>query len=866
MKKLIFIMITCIAGFSVQSQTVLFDENFDGATVGLSSSSTQGTGSWSLNSNLSSSGTMSDSAVVGLNDTLILTSDSFSTSAYSFVSLKFSQICKIDFFDEGKIQYSTDNGSSWTTLKSSDYNGTGSLTADAFSSTSYNIWNSLDATAIPTSTWWQNESYNLDATAGFANVRIRFLLIDTDNSGAFGNYGWLIDDIEVLGSTCELVEPTISQKGTVYQGTIFSKGPFEIKASVFDASGVKEVKLTYAKNSGTPDTINMVLNTTTSFYEATIPTVSFGDTIDYSIYAIDSSACGNKGELFNNFISKTSPPPVCVGTSVTSYDYSETFSSFVAGNGRTTVGTLRNNWENETGTADSHDWWVYDRAPRSRRFGTGPNADHSANDANFMYVEASNPHSSTTAILNSPCYDFSNLLAPTFSFWYHMYGPAMGELHVDIFFGGVWKLDVMPAIVGDKGDTWFKREIDLSAYAGNVVKLRFRALVGNNWGSDIAIDDIEITEPIRDDIEVLSVVSPGVLGCPGSSTESLTIELLNNGLLDIDTIPVAYRINNGSIVVDTVFSNLVPMGTINHTFQQTFDMSSSGVYDIDTWVDLPMDGVASNDSIISYSISTTNRASQFPDTTDFDNFDAVSGSVLSDGWMNDDVDYWFTETGSTGSLNTGPTSDNTSGSGNYIYMEANGFPAGNSETSIISKCYDILNLNKPEASVYYNMYGADMGELHFDLYINGFLIKDISPSISGDQGTGWKLKTIDLSLFKGDVRLVFRGVVGSGFRSDIAIDDLIVYDKQPVGVSEIESLEEADWNLFPNPVSQVLSVQAKEFLGAELTIYDAIGKQLHTETITNERSNIDVSHLKDGVYFISILTEKGMQSKKFLKH
>lgn len=866
MKKFIYLMITCLAGFSVHSQTVIFDEDFDGTTIDLTSTSTQGTGSWSLNSNYSNSGSKSDSAVVGLNDSLILTTDSFNTSAYTFLSLKFSQICKIDFFDEGKVQYSTDNGSTWTTLKSADYNGSGSLTADAFSSTSYNIWDALNASAVPASTWWRDESFNLDAAAGFTDVRIRFLLIDTDNSGAFGNYGWLLDDIEVVGSTCELVEPTISLQGTVFQGTVFSKGPFDIQASVTDASGVKEVKLAYEKNSGIPDTLTMVLNTSNMLYEATIPSVNFGDTIDYTVFAIDSSNCENKGELSNNFISKTSPPPVCVGTSVTSYDYSETFSSFVAGNGRTTVGTLRNNWENATGTADTHDWWVYDQATRSRRFGTGPNADHSANDANYMFVEASGTFNNETAILNTPCYDFTNLLAPTFSFWYHMYGPAMGELHLDIYFAGAWILDVTPAIIGDKGDAWIKRDVNLSAYAGSVVKLRFRAITGINWGSDIAIDDIEIVEPIRDDIEVLSVVSPGVLGCPGSSTESLTIELTNNGLIDIDTIPLGYRINNGSVVIDTLFSNLIPGATINHTFQQTFDMSSSGVYDIDAFADLSGDGVASNDSILGYSISTTNRASVFPDTTDFDNFDAVSGNVVLDGWMNDETDYWFAETGSTGSSNTGPTADNTSGTGNYVYMEANGFPIGKTEATIISKCFDILNLNKPEATVYYNMYGADMGELHFDIYINGFLIKDISPSIAGDQGTAWKMKTIDLSLFKGDIRLAFRGTVGVGFRSDIAIDDLRVYDKQPVGVTGIQSSDDLSWSLYPNPVNQILSIEAGKYLGAELIIHDAIGKQILVQRISNETSKIDVSSLKNGIYFISINSENGIESKKFIKN
>ena len=56
----------------------------------------------------------------------------------------------------------------------------------------------------------------------------------------------------------------------------------------------------------------------------------------------------------------------------------------------------------------------------------------------------------------------------------------------------------------------------------------------------------------------------------------------------------------------------------------------------------------------------------FPWTHDFDN-----GVGLTNWTTNDDGD-WLLNSGSTPSFNTGPQGDNTTGNGNYWYVEASG--------------------------------------------------------------------------------------------------------------------------------------------------------------------------------------------------
>lgn len=68
----------------------------------------------------------------------------------------------------------------------------------------------------------------------------------------------------------------------------------------------------------------------------------------------------------------------------------------------------------------------------------------------------------------------------------------MGVLHLDVFVVDTWIEDVMTPIVGNQGDQWQEQIVDLSAFVGDVIKLRFRGITGADWASDICIDDFSI--------------------------------------------------------------------------------------------------------------------------------------------------------------------------------------------------------------------------------------------------------------------------------------------------------------------------------------------------------------------------------------
>lgn len=122
----------------------------------------------------------------------------------------------------------------------------------------------------------------------------------------------------------------------------------------------------------------------------------------------------------------------------------------------------------------------------------------------------------------------------------------------------------------------------------------------------------------------------------------------------------------------------------------------------------------------------------------------------------------------TPSQNTGPSSDHTSGSGYYAYLEASGLPTGN-RASLESPWFaagDGCNV-----SFFYHMLGSNMGTLLVE-------VKTVDKTWfavfwkAGDQGDKWHQGQVDLSGYKGLVAVKFTAAKGGRTWSDIALDDI----------------------------------------------------------------------------------------------
>jgi Secretion system C-terminal sorting domain len=91
-----------------------------------------------------------------------------------------------------------------------------------------------------------------------------------------------------------------------------------------------------------------------------------------------------------------------------------------------------------------------------------------------------------------------------------------------------------------------------------------------------------------------------------------------------------------------------------------------------------------------------------------------------------------------------------------------------------------------------------------------------------------------------------------------------------VAVKEVTEVASANVNVYPNPAKTVLNVQVAMDAASDLRyiMTDASGRVVRMNTSKNiqtETVSFDVEQLSAGVYFISVLTNKGVSTHRFVK-
>jgi hypothetical protein len=223
-------------------------------------------------------------------------------------------------------------------------------------------------------------------------------------------------------------------------------GSFTVPASALEGATTMRVSMKY----------NAVPTSCESF--------AYGEVEDYTVnITTDGGGGGGNG---------------CAG-GISSFPYNEGFENSLGA------------W---TQSSDDDINWTVD-ANGTPSNGTGPAG--ASQGSYYIYVEASGNGSgypNKRAILNSPCFDLSGMTTANFSFQYHMYGAsAMGSIAVDASSDGGNTWTTIWSESGNQGNSWLTASIDLNAYTGNTVQLRFNRLTASTWQADIAIDDVSLS-------------------------------------------------------------------------------------------------------------------------------------------------------------------------------------------------------------------------------------------------------------------------------------------------------------------------------------------------------------------------------------
>ena len=165
-------------------------------------------------------------------------------------------------------------------------------------------------------------------------------------------------------------------------------------------------------------------------------------------------------------------------------------------------------------------------------------------------------------------------------------------------------------------------------------------------------------------------------------------------------------------------------------------------------------------------------------TQDFDTISAAPVSFIDSIWsLNYGGTYlWEIDSNGTLSNSTGPVED-FSGTGNYLYAEASSPASAGDKAYIQSGCISMPSVGYLVFG--FHMYGANMGvlEVEADTGTGWYSQGQISGEQQAADASAWREATLDLSNFNGAVaKLRLSATCGSGYRADIAIDELRFQD------------------------------------------------------------------------------------------
>jgi hypothetical protein len=360
-------------------------------------------------------------------------------------------------------------------------------------------------------------------------------------------------------------------------------------------------------------------------------------------------------------------------------------------------------------------------------------------------------------------------------------------------------------------------------------------------------------------------------------TIDVDITIKNEGLNPLSNIPVHYQLNGGTAVNEVYAGPLNSGASVVHTFATSIT-PIAGANTLLVWSDMTADGNSYNDSVTSQFTYIVSAVQTMPWSEDFETFTLCGTGqtcgaeicAMTNGFINelngtvDDID-WRTDQSGTPSTGTGPVSDYNPGTptGNYLYLEAS--TCFSEKAELITPCIDLTSATGPQLDFAYNMNGALMGTLFIDIFSNGSWTNNVD-LLNGDKGPNWLVRSVSLSSFVGNViNIRFRGNTGSGFTSDMAIDDINVSD--PLSVDDLSN--NLNFSIYPNPSNGLYNYSYMGTTALNVELFDVNGKAVYSKTVSADTSVktgvIDIRDYADGIYMMVLTGDSERVTKKVIK-
>ena len=164
-------------------------------------------------------------------------------------------------------------------------------------------------------------------------------------------------------------------------------------------------------------------------------------------------------------------------------------------------------------------------------------------------------------------------------------------------------------------------------------------------------------------------------------------------------------------------------------------------------------------------------------------------------------------------------------------------------------------------------FGRDLYSIHFADENNGYAVGVYGRTVkTTNGGSTWS----ELNPVTDDrLQSVFFTDANTGYAVGSEIGGTILKTTNgggfPVSVTEPVATG-ATFKLFPNPVNSTITIEIPEMIGnADLSVMNLSGRVVLSRPITGNKTQIDISTLPAGVYFVRVTGDKTVQMGKFVK-
>ena len=753
-----------------------------------------------------------------------------------------------------------------------------------------NFTNTLMALDTVSNTTYQEQTISLAAYTG--NVNIAFHI----PSGGLDGWRLYIDSV-VVEAIPACPNPTILT-ATNITATTADLGWTDPTGSTWD--------IEYGATPFTPTGTPTITGTTTNPHNVTGLTAQ----TSYEYYV--RTDCGVNGT--SNWAG-----PFAFTTACASYvaPYLEQFN----------VATLPNCWSQSGATT-----WEYGSVTGTTPAGFadyGANAvpDHSTPaTGTFIGIDGSDNTDGEVSVLLSPFIDASPLTTPHLSYWVfsnNVDDAAQNKLIVELWDGTAWNF--IDSIQSNLGSNWVNFDTVLTSLTiTGDVQVRFTltgvANGGSTYYNDILIDDVQIYEPLTNDIGVIAIESTPT-GC-GLGNETVTIKVKNYGATAETGFDVVYALNSVAITPETVSATVNPGDTLTYVFTTLANMSTPAVYTIDAWTDLTTDGDNNNDTLNGWMTEHLASSLAYNDSAYISNTISAGTNtiVCTNGLVNNmldscytlsalvidslthsfngDIDMWLiSPAGDTLEVST----DNGGSTDNYINVTFTDTASTNingvNPTPGFYHTEELVGLAKfmgtnPNGAWTLRIVddaGGDNGNLfawHLEFTDHNFIVDlgadtnicSVDPitlnagagnySYSWSTGDNTQQVTLDTNTLGGNGTYNIVVTVTDTISGCQSIDTIVVNYSACTGINALSN--NVNVNVYPNPNNGqfTLNVNTADVNELSIKVVNLQGQEVYNrnnfDNLSTVNEQIDLSNNANGVYFVIVTTDKGIVTHKMI--